>query len=616
MKRVLVVDDMPIYREPIEAVLRANGFTVITASNGHEALAAISNHRPDLVLLDLGMPVMDGLSTLRRIRDDPVSRLTTVIILSAESDRARVVDAMKLGIAGYLLKSQFSLKEMLERVHKAMDEHAMTGATGDHAAQASQVTTGTPSPLATKITDDARTADPLPGTVARPPSSVQPVSAHTPGSSKPSARASGPLMTRSELLKAIQADKELSGFSPTVSQVLSITASDNCSMEQVAKAVSQDHTIALKILRLANSAVYSRGDRVDTVPKAVMRIGIESIRQAVLNIGVVERFGSLAFERHLSTPLFWEHSIACGLIGAMLAHALKHREPDAAFTAGLLHDLGRVIFAERLGEMYVQVLESARATGVPLERAESLMLQLNHADAMDRVLQAWRFPKDLVTPIVLHHMPPDDVKSRAPQQQVEVLRLILADRMAHAMMLGGSGNDTISPTEDLCRSLGVESATIRQIEATAKQQTDDTKFALLSNSHAAAWPRVVEQYRAALIGPFRPLYVSALPELDAYRIFCTELAGPSLDDAPPTIAVVHLASPKEREEVSRLLATAEHEAGVQRLPMVLFSPSGKLRLHDQTMAERPCRCLSTPTPVVQIISAANDLLASAFEQAA
>lgn len=618
-KTILVVDDMAIFRETIEAVLRAEGFVVLTASNGMEALAAISRQRPDLVLLDLGMPVMDGLATLRRMRDDAATKQTAVIVLSAETDRARVVEAVKHGITGYLLKSQFSLKTMLDHVKKALGTAQLDGAS---AVGSTDETEQRPAGAPGNAAPPAATRQPEPpgGVASKPEARTQ----KTPGADEPSSgrhlpiggtgltpdsdlKSLRPLMARSDLLERISAEGELTGFSPTVSQVLRITANENCSMEQVTKTVSQDHAVALKILKLANSTVYSRGDFVDTVHKAVLRIGMQSIRQAVLNIGVVERFGSLAFEHHLDTPHFWEHSIACGLIAAELAHALEHKEPDIAFTAGLLHDLGRVIYAERLGEQYVHVLEVARDLQLPVEDVESRLLLMSHAKVMDRILHAWRFPKDLVDPIVFHHAEAGDVRSLAPNQAAEVLCLGLADRLAHAMMLGSSGNDTIYPTEEHCRCLGLEPAAIRRIEETTHQQTDDTKFALLTSSHGTAWPRRVEQHREALTVPFRPLYVSASPEIDAYRVFCGELAGPA-DDEPPNLAVVHIAASGERGSLADRLRAAEGDAGVRGLPILTLSPGGKFALAEQAVAGRRCRALSTPTPVARFITGVRHLI--------
>ncbi len=589
MRTILVVDDMAIFREPIEAVLRANGYRVLTASNGVEALAAVSGHHPDLMLLDLSMPQMDGMTVLRTLRQNDARRNIKIIIMSADADRARISDAIRLGIAGYIIKSHFSLKSLMERVEKALMPSDPTAKhAGAHSANPDGV-------LATGRAPEA--APSAPNAIA-----------HTVPEIRKSITAHKPRMTRTEVMQRVNADNELKGLSPTISQVLNLTASDRCSMEEVAKAVSQDQAIALKLLKLANSPIYSRGDRVDTVHKAVLRIGVASIREAVLNIGVVERFESVAFEHHLNTQLFWEHSIACGLIATELARELEHKEPDSAFTAGLLHDLGRIIFAERLGEDYTAVLDAARDAQVPVEVAESRLLMVNHADVMGKLLLAWRFPKELVNPVVFHHTPPDDVRTVAPHQGLEVLRLGLADRVAHALMLGSSGNDVIYPTETHSRLLGVQAATIKRIEETARQKTDDTKFALLTSSNGATWQRPTERYRSELGVPFRPLFISTTPEIDAYRMFCAELGGPQTAE-PPNIAVVHIATAKDRACLSERLVASERDAGAGVLPTIALSPDGKFGLDEVALAGRAVITLPTPTPILSFVKASSSLLA-------
>lgn len=624
MKIILVADDMAIFREPIEAVLCGAGFKVVTATNGVEVLKAVAATPPDLILLDLAMPVLDGLATLGTLRGQDATRHLPVIVLSAETDKSRIIEAVKLGISGYLLKSQFSLKAMLERVQLTLAPDA-TPRSQDAQVPASQAS-------ATPVASESA-ASPPPQTSSAPSAPLAGAGARPtgrPGASADDGRASAkiaglqpasdlkalqPLLTRSALFERVAADQEITGFSPTVAQVLKISSSDRCSMDQVAKAVGQDQAIALKILKLSNSSAFSIGDRVDSVQKAVLRIGMDSIRQAVLNIAVVERFASLSFDGHLSTPLFWEHSIACGLTAAALARSLGHKDPDIAFTAGLLHDLGRVIYAERLGEEYVRVLETARAARAPLELVEGRMLLVTHAEIMSRILQAWRFPKELATPIVHHHCEAGEIRKQAPHQVGDVLRLGLADRLVHALALGSSGNDTIYPTEAHCRMLKVTPAAIAEFERTARQSTDDTKFALLTHSNAATWPRSLDQYRAMLKQPFRPLYVSAAPEFDAFRMFCGELAGPP-GDGPPNIAVVHVAAAAERAGLSERMAAAEQEARAQNLPMIVFSPTGTWALSDELMGSRRRSLMRTPTPIVQIVKCINAMLAPASERAA
>lgn len=672
MPVILIVDDMPIFREPIEAVLRAEGFQTWQASNGQEAIMAMATAKPDLVLLDLGMPVMDGLACLRHMRSNKRLKSVPVFVLSAEADRARIVEAVKLGIAGYILKSSFSLQKLLERVNAQIaattpppSTPSPAGDTASHQAQTSsdqaKASASPLTPLAPTTSISAASpshtaqAAGLPAPAAKfatnhainSPSGPSPILSTTPSPTPsanpfnaPSVAPAGiaglspaissinngaldvkslkPILTRSDLLERLKACDELKGFSPTVSQVLDLTASPNYSLDIVSKAVRQDQAMALKILKLANSSVYSRGDRVDTVHKAILRIGMDGIRQVVLNIGVVERFNTPAFKEHLSTAQFWEHSIACGIISAELAHALEPRGggADTAFTSGLLHDLGRVVFAEVLGEQYIHVIETARRLEAPLEQVESRMLLLNHADVMDRLLSAWKFPKQLIDPVMHHHLTVNDARSAAPTRVAEIIRLGLADRLAHAMLLGNSGNETIYPTEDHCKALGISAATIQAIEETAREQTDNTKFALLSSSSSTSWPQRSEQARSLLKNPFRPLYISAEPELDAYRLFCGELSGMSIGQ-PPNLAVLHVRTLKERALLAERLAAAEGEAGVQDLPLLMLSPTGQLTLDEAVTARRRCHCLCTPIPVSKFIAAVNTLLMpSELQQAA
>lgn len=614
MPTVLIVDDMPIFREPIEVVLRAEGLNTVTASNGREALAAISANTPDLVLLDLGMPGMDGLTCLRILRGNKTLKATPVIILSAESDRAHIVEAVTLGISGYLLKSNFSLKTMLEKVRAALGPKAVTaaGAVAVRAAGTLTEPAGGADAVAATTTPTLSKLEPVAPAVSQTVhrGSVQTLSeADRENATAAELKLLKPIITRSHLMEQLKACEELKGFSPTVSQVLKLTGSPNTSLDAVSKAVRQDQAMALKILKVANSSVYSREDRVDTIHKGILRIGMNSIRQTVLNIGVVERFSSPAFKEHVSTAHFWEHSIACGIIAAEIVHAMDGKEADSAFTSGLLHDLGRIVFAEVLGDQYIKVIETARRLHAPLELVESRLLLLNHADVMDRLLNAWHFPKHLVDPIMYHHLSAGNVRGVAPTRALEILRLGLANRLAHAMLLGTSGNETIYPTEDHCRALNISHAAIRSIQETAQQQTDDTKFALMSHASGQAWPRRAEQLRATLATPFRPLFVSAAPELDAYRIFCETLADQG-GDAPPNLIVVHIASSSERRSVLERLASTERHSGTSHLPILMLSPPGQSAVEGDAGIGRKHVSLRTPFTAARFIEVVNTLLSA------
>lgn len=104
-ERILIVDDHPLTRDALAGLLSQNGFEVVgQAGSGEEAIAAARELTPDLVLLDLSMPEMDGLTALPKIRG--ASPTTEVVVLTASEDEANLLGAIRAGAAGYLLKSE------------------------------------------------------------------------------------------------------------------------------------------------------------------------------------------------------------------------------------------------------------------------------------------------------------------------------------------------------------------------------------------------------------------------------------------------------------------------------------------------------------------------------
>lgn len=632
MSTILIVEDSPIILQPIEAALTREGYATATAGNGVEAEKQIAQHRPDVILLDIAMPVMDGLTFLKRLRSNAQTASLPVIVLSAVADKPRVIQAVKLGISGYLLKSRFSLGEMFDLITKTLagggqmpgaEPPAVTSSTpggGVNVAAAdsapSSASGSAPSPAATtsssSVQDQPRAAD---SNITLP--SPEQYRGVDPSEALKELK---PIMPRSELTERIEACEELKGMSPAVAQVLKLTGNSRCSIEQVAKAISQDHAIALKVLKLANSAVYTRGEPVDSVRMAVTRIGLGQIRQTVLNLSVVEKYSGGNSCSAIDVGQFWEHAIAVGLIAAEITHARNEKEADSAFTMGLLHDIGHLYFAEEFGESYAEIVRIANEIDVPLEQVESRMLLFSHADIMDRLLHKWHFPKQLINPIVFHHLSAGNMRRSAPRQIDEAATLGLANRIAHAMMLGSSGNETIYPTEEFCTLLKLDPKVIEKVQEATREECDKVKFALLASTNQPVWLPLRDQYRERIGAPFRPLFVSADPQYDAYRIFCDELETPVIEDEgeaetpPPNIGVIHFANVRERVQLTTSYKAEAEKLGVESLPLIILSPAGKILPENSLLNNRPHEVLPTPVTISRFLAAAHRLLAVTSEQ--
>jgi CheY-like chemotaxis protein len=104
MKRVLVADDNPVSRELIREILEDDDCEVIEAGDGREALEKVREHRPDLALLDIQMPVMDGNAVLRELRADPQFSKLPVAALTAYAMQGDREKALTLGFNSYITK--------------------------------------------------------------------------------------------------------------------------------------------------------------------------------------------------------------------------------------------------------------------------------------------------------------------------------------------------------------------------------------------------------------------------------------------------------------------------------------------------------------------------------
>lgn len=112
---VLVVDDDPYILMSLEFLMRKNGFNVLVARNGTEALEFINDRQPDLVLLDIMMPDVDGYQICTHIKKTPTLDKTKVVFLSAKSSEADITKGLELGAAKYITKP-FSTRDLVKEV--------------------------------------------------------------------------------------------------------------------------------------------------------------------------------------------------------------------------------------------------------------------------------------------------------------------------------------------------------------------------------------------------------------------------------------------------------------------------------------------------------------------
>jgi hypothetical protein len=195
----------------------------------------------------------------------------------------------------------------------------------------------------------------------------------------------------------------------------------------------------------------------------------------------------------------------------------------------------------------------------------------------------------------------------APRSLNEVTTLALANRLAHALLLGTSGNLTLYPTEEFIDILGLKGAQIKDIEGEIPGQTDDIKITMLAQSKQRIWPRLRDELSDQLNQPLNAIYLSAEPDFDSLRVFCDRMQNTTEQEAP-NIGIIQIRNPRERVMLTTKFKDAEAEADVEPLPLIIFSPKGNIQLEENFMANRSAELLPFPITISRIIGKFNKLV--------
>jgi putative nucleotidyltransferase with HDIG domain len=256
-------------------------------------------------------------------------------------------------------------------------------------------------------------------------------------------------------------------------KVLQATTAKETSVREVISLIESDQSLTAKILGLTKKAHLGLGDSIQTVSKAVVMLGFDAIRNAVLSVQVFETFGthdqaSAADESEavFKRQEFWKHSLAVACGAQLIAEQLpakKQIDADEVFVCGLLHDLGKVALDTCLPKSFARVAEIAVNNRTSIADVERRILGMDHAAIGKRLAEHWQLPAPIVHAIWLHHH-----KSNTLPEHIEHRDLIdvihLADLIAREQRIGFSGNFLFAQrSEPMAQRMGISSEGYQKI---------------------------------------------------------------------------------------------------------------------------------------------------------
>ncbi len=227
-----------------------------------------------------------------------------------------------------------------------------------------------------------------------------------------------------------------------ITEVSALLDSDRTSAADLCKIISRDQGIVTKILAVANSPLYGLPRRVSTIEFAVVIIGFEHIKNILVALSLVDVF------KTRNTPnwnqnAYWTHSLLTATAAKRIADDLHYPKSGEVFTAGLLHDLGLVVYQRYLNGDFNKIVKLVDEEQMRHLNAEELVLGYTHQDIAEYLLEKWNFPPYIGQAILYHHKP-----SLAEDRKVLASLIHLADYMTQRLNTGSFSWDNSYEFDD------------------------------------------------------------------------------------------------------------------------------------------------------------------------
>lgn len=273
-------------------------------------------------------------------------------------------------------------------------------------------------------------------------------------------------------LQMVVADLDrLPALSKVVRDLINYLQRPEVDVGQVAYRIARDPALAAKLLRLANSSFYGLQRQVATIRDALTVLGLRATRTLITGAAVMTHFQTLGVAGY-DQRAFWLHSAGTALCARTLARELG-TNMENSFTAGLLHDIGRLILATRFPEKYRNVMAyRAEHDCYPIE-AEQEVLGFNHTQIGAALAVRWKFPAEIAEAIANHHNPID----MSVNSLVDLVHL--ADVMAYVLEFSGNNDDLVPCLSDVAwNKLGISWMKFKRLLSEVDAQRGEAEWIL------------------------------------------------------------------------------------------------------------------------------------------
>lgn len=209
--------------------------------------------------------------------------------------------------------------------------------------------------------------------------------------------------TKNLVRKIVNRTSELTPLKTVATKAIQLAEDETSAAMDLATVLSSDQALTAKLLKLSNSAYYGYAREISNVREAVILLGMKTVRSVAIASTIIESFKTPKIEG-FSEDLLWAHSAAVGLVAEAIARETHVAQPEDAFTAGVLHDMGKLSMMLAETTRFKETIRLVHEEGMNYGEAELLAFDgVSHAHVGARLARRWRFPAELVGGISAHH---------------------------------------------------------------------------------------------------------------------------------------------------------------------------------------------------------------------
>ncbi len=208
--------------------------------------------------------------------------------------------------------------------------------------------------------------------------------------------------------------------------------------KDAARIISTDQVLTAKIVRAANAICCDNNGQIDSITQAIERLGITDVKNLIAAFSIIDMFSKNKSLEYFSPIDFWSHSIGVGLMSRHIGKSMGIKNVENFFLAGILHDIGKLLFFEYARVEYSQALQLAQEKNMLIRNAEMEVLGIDHSFAGELLAEYWKLPRTFKHAIRYHHSGLVEDK-----YNIIVASVHIADIMTRLLSIGFPGDSGV-----------------------------------------------------------------------------------------------------------------------------------------------------------------------------